>query len=249
MERVANAWHPLLIRLGRVTSTQTWMREWAQMGADEGLALLAREQTAGRGRFTRVWESPPGGLYLSVLLRPHLRLSQAQQVTMLVSLAAIDACQSVAGIRAKPKWPNDLFWGRKKLAGVLTELESTDRDLRYAVVGLGLNVNNDFSTGPLADTAISLRQITGRQHDIDALATAFMEALGQRYAALRAGISPHRAWARRLEPLGRQVMVQQPGQAPLSGRAQSVSPEGALLIRDETGLLHTIWAGDIIIQW
>jgi BirA family biotin operon repressor/biotin-[acetyl-CoA-carboxylase] ligase len=217
------------------------------MGAREGLILIAREQSAGRGRLARSWESPSGGLYLSLLLRPPIPLARAQQVTMLVSLAAIDACQAVAGVTPRPKWPNDLLLDGRKLAGTLTELASDGPRLRYAVIGLGLNVNNMFADGPLADSAISLRMATGRPHDIAALADAFIRSLGERYAALRAGASPHHAWARELEPLGRRVQVQRQGQAPLAGRAEAVSPEGALLVRDDAGMLHTIWAGDVVI--
>ncbi len=218
------------------------------MNAREGLILIAREQTAGRGRLARSWESRPGGLYLSLLLRPPIPLARASQLTMLVSLAAIDACQAVAGVTPQPKWPNDLLLERKKLAGVLTEIENDGPWLRYAVIGLGLNVNNDFGRGPLTETAASLRSVTGRSFDVAAVADAFIAALGRRYAALRAGASPHHAWARELEPLGRRVTVQRGGQKPLAGRAENVSPEGALLVRDDAGALHTIWAGDVVIE-
>ena len=241
-------WRPTVVRLHRVSSTQDWVRDWAQMGARDGLILIAREQTAGRGRMDRVWQSRPGGLYLSLLLRPAIPLARANQLTMLVSLAAIDACQRVAGIQAKPEWPNDLVLGGKKLAGVLTELAGDGRQLDYAIIGLGLNVNNAFAHGPLADIATSLSMVTGRSYDVDAVANAFIAALGDRYAAFRAGVSPHRAWARELEPLGRRVRVQQPGRPPLQGRAENVSPAGALLVRDDAGTLHTVWAGDVVIE-
>ncbi len=244
----ASVWRPTVIRLQRVSSTQDWMREWARMDAREGLILIAREQTAGRGRLARSWESPPGGLYLSLLLRPPIPLSRANQLVMLVSLAAIDACRAVAGIAARPKWPNDLLLGRHKLAGVLTELENDGARLRYAVIGLGLNVNNDFGNGPLARVATSLRTATGRSFDVNAVADAFIAALGRGYAAMRAGASPHHAWARELEPLGRRVTVYRQGQPPLSGRAENVSPEGALLVRDDSDVLHNIWAGDVVID-
>ncbi len=241
-------WHPTIIKLHSVSSTQRWARDWAQMGARDGLIIIAREQTAGRGRMERVWESRPGGLYLSLLLRPAIPVARANQLTMLVSLAAIDACQQVAGVQAAPKWPNDLLLADKKLAGVLTELESSDGRLRFAVIGLGLNVNNVFDGSPLADIATSLRMTTGRGYDVDAVAAAFIEALGERYEAFRAGVSPHRDWAAHLQPLGRRVRVHLPRQAPLRGLAEDVSPEGALLVRDDAGALHTVWAGDVVIE-
>ena len=239
----------LSIRLRSISSTQDWLRDWARMQAREGIILQAREQTAGRGRLNHTWESATGGLYLSVLLRPRIPLPQAQKLTMMVSLAAIDACTEVASVTPRPKWPNDLLLGRKKLAGVLTELESDGPTLRYAIIGLGLNVNNDFSGSPLADIATSLKQATGRSHSINALAEAFARALQRRYAHLHAGAAVHHAWAQDLEPLGRQVTVLRPNQKPLHGLAYGVSPAGALLVRDTTGGKHIIWAGDVVVNW
>ncbi len=237
-----------IIRLHTVASTQAWVADWAEMGAREGLVLIAREQTAGRGRLARRWESPPGGLYLSLLLRPAIPLAQANQLTMLVSLAAIDACRAVANVYPRPKWPNDLLLNGRKLAGALTELASEGARLRHAVIGLGLNVNNDFGDGPLARTAISLRQAAGHPLDVDAVANAFLAALARRYDAFRAGVSPHAEWARRLEPLGRRVQVMRPGQPTLSGRAMGVTPEGALRVQDDAGREHIVWAGDVVIR-
>lgn len=215
------------------------------MSAREGLIVIAGEQTAGRGRLTRSWRSPPGGLYLSLLLRPHIPLIQASQLTMLVSLAAITACQNIAGVTPRPKWPNDLLLAGKKLAGVLTEIEYSDQWLRHAIIGMGLNVNTRFDEPPLAAIATSLQIATGASHDLDALADAFIRALSDRYDAFLAGASPHQDWARQLEPLGKRVEVQQPGQSLLQGLAEEVTPEGALRIRDDAGKMHVIWAGDV----
>ena len=237
-----------VITLHSVTSTQAWVADWAAMSAREGLALIARRQTAGRGRLDRRWESPPGGLYLSLLLRPDIPLARANQLTMLISLAAIDACQRVAGVRPRPKWPNDLLAEGKKLAGVLTELMGERDRLRYAVIGLGLNVNNDFEGGPLAATATSLRQLTGREIDVQQAADAFLQALARRYDDFLAGVSPHAEWMQRLEPLGRRVEVTQPGRPRLAGRAVGVTPEGALRVLDDAGVEHVIWAGDVTPQ-
>ena len=236
-----------IIRLLTVTSTQAWVADWADMGAREGIVLIAREQTAGRGRLTRRWESPPGGLYLSLLLRPTIPLVRANQLTMLASLSAIDACQALANVSPRPKWPNDLLLQGRKLAGVLTELAGEGKRLGHAVIGLGLNVNNDFGDGPLAQTAISLRQATGRELDVDAVADAFLAALARRYRDFLAGRSPHAQWASRLEPLGRMVQVARPSRPPLRGRAVGVTPGGALRVQDDAGVEHLIWAGDVTL--
>ena len=238
-----------LIQFRRTTSTQAWLRDWARLGAREGLVVQALAQTAGRGRLQRSWHSPYNeGLYLSVLLRPAIPLARASHLTMLVSLAAIEACETVAGVSPAPKWPNDLLWQGRKLAGVLTELENQQDRLSYAVIGLGLNVNTDFSETPLAETAISLQQITGHSVKLPALRDAYLDALAKRYQRFLAGESPVPAWKARLEPLGRSVRVVQPGQTSVEGVAIDVNAAGALLVQDSTGAIHTIWAGDVTVN-
>ena len=235
-----------LIQFQRTTSTQIWARDWARLGAKEGLVVQALEQTAGRGRLQRKWHSPSNeGLYLSALLRPDIPLMQANRLTMLVSLAAIEACQTVSGVTPTPKWPNDLLLQGRKLAGVLTELENQGDRLGYAIIGLGLNVNADFTGTPLAEIAISLQQATQHSVTLSVLRDAYLQALEARYRRFLSGESPLPAWKMHLEPLGRRVRVVQPGQAVVEGVAVDVNPDGALLVQDSTGAIHSIWAGDV----
>ncbi len=237
----------LLLRFPSLPSTQDWLRHWARLGAAESLAVQAAEQTAGRGRLDRSWWSPSGGgLYLSVLLRPAIPLGRASHLTMLVSLAAIDACRTAAQVDPRPKWPNDLLVSGRKLAGVLTEIEANDDRLHFAIIGLGLNVNMSFAHTPLAETAISLSDAASREIDIEAVRDAFLTALERRYRRFTAGESPLAEWQERLEPLGRRVRVQMDGRSELFGRASGVHPDGALLVEDDAGLVHTLWAGDVI---
>ncbi len=244
----------LHLRFPSLPSTQDWVRHWARLGAAEGLVVQAGEQTAGRGRLDRSWWSPAaGGLYLSILLRPAIPLLQAPQLTMLVSLAAIDACRSVAGLDPQPKWPNDVLLSGRKLAGVLTEIEARDEQLHYAIIGLGLNVSMSFvgapfdsSQGrPLAETAISLAQASQKPISVDAVCNAFLASLESRYRHFRDGQSPLAEWKENLEPLGRRVRVHHGGQTELIGEAQGVDANGALLITDDLGVTHTVWAGDV----
>ncbi|NOX62675.1 MAG: biotin--[acetyl-CoA-carboxylase] ligase [Chloroflexi bacterium] len=238
--------HFTLITFDQVESTQDWVRAWAELGAAEGLVVQAGEQIAGRGRLQRSWWSPPrAGLYLSLLLRPDIPLAQSHYLTMLVSLAAIDACRAVAAVAPRPKWPNDLLLRGRKLAGVLAELAHEQARLRYAVIGLGLNINHRFAGTELAEIAISLSEATGREFAIDAVRDAFLQALSQRYRALCMGWSPLHEWRERLEPLGRRVSVAQTEGKIWVGVAEDVSEAGALLVRDEQGVLHTVWAGDV----
>lgn len=236
----------LLLRFPSLPSTQDWVRHWARLGASEGLVVQAGEQTAGRGRLDRSWWSPPGtGLYLSILLRPAIPLLQAPQLTMLVSLAAIDACRRVAHVDPQPKWPNDLLLSGRKLAGVLTEIEAREEKLSYAIIGLGLNVTMSFAGTALAETAISLSEASQESISVDAVREAFLSSLESRYRQFRNGQTPLAEWKQRLEPLGRRVRVHDDGQSDLIGAAQGVDANGALLIEDDLGVTHTVWAGDV----
>lgn len=240
---------PPLIRFQRTTSTQDWARAWAELGAPTGLAVQALEQTAGRGRLQRTWTAPPNtSLLISVVLRPAIPLLHASRLTMLVSLAAIDACASVAGVQPQPKWPNDLLLNGRKLAGVLTELAQAEGVLVYAVIGLGLNVNTRFANTDLSATAVSLTEATDRTFAIDAVRDAYFSALMGRYERLLAGESPHAAWRQHLHPLGRRVRVAQPGLLDLRGQAVDVEPDGALVVQDDAGIRHAIWAGDVTLD-
>lgn len=246
----------LLLRFPSLPSTQDWIRHWAKLGAAEGLAIQAVEQTAGRGRLDRSWWSPPEtGLYLSLLLRPAIHLLHAPQLTMLASLAAIDACRSVAHLNPQPKWPNDLLLSGRKLAGVLTEIEENQGQLQYAIIGLGLNIGMSFANAPppMNGTAISLTEASQQPVSVDAMRDAYLSNFEARYRRFQAGEMPLDEWKERLEPLGRRVRVPQSGrgvhgseQTDIIGMASGVDPNGALLVQDDLGAIFTIWAGDVI---
>ena len=127
----------------QVTSTNTVLREQAEAGAPEGTVLLAGEQTEGRGRRGRTFYSPPwAGLYISLLLRPSLPAAEALSITTCAAVAVAEAIERVAGVPAEIKWVNDVFCRGKKVCGILTEaaLDLESGGLRYAVLGMGLNV-------------------------------------------------------------------------------------------------------------
>ncbi len=222
----------------------------AAAAAGEGLLVLAEEQTAGRGRFDRTWWAPPGTcLLMSLLLRPDLPLIRAGQLTMCLGLGAVEAIEDVTGVTAGLKWPNDLLIDGRKLAGMLTELHSVEGRLNYAVLGLGLNVNVDFGAAgappDVSATATSLLAETGQAVDRLPLLLAILSRTEAWYDRALAGESPHEAWARRLDTLGRRVRVSLPGAA-LEGVAAGVTPEGALLVQDDAGTMHTVWSGDVM---
>ena len=170
-----------------IDSTNTECKRRAMTGAPEGLAVLAEEQTGGRGRRGRSFHSPRGrGLYLSVLLRPDLPLEAVNDFTAWVAVAVCDGIEAACGLRPRIKWTNDLVLGDKKLAGILTELglESETHSLQYLVTGVGVNVNQrpeDFEED-IRDMATSLSLALGRPVRRSVLAAEILRAMDKMYA-------------------------------------------------------------------
>lgn len=245
-------------RLGRPTltfeqvgSTNDVTHEQARRGAADGLLVIAEEQTAGRGRLDRTWWAPAGTcLLMSLLLRPGaaVPLHRAGQLTMCLGLGAAEGIEEVTGVRAGLKWPNDLVLNGRKLGGMLTELNSDDGRLNYAVLGLGLNVNVDFQApgapSDVAGLATSLLMEAGQVVDRTMLLAAILGHAETWYERVLAGESAHEAWAGRLDTLGRRVRVSLMDQS-LDGEAVGVTPEGGLLVRDAEGVVRTVWSGDV----
>jgi BirA family biotin operon repressor/biotin-[acetyl-CoA-carboxylase] ligase len=240
-----------LVTLPHTGSTNDVAKGLAAQGAPEGTVVTADEQTAGRGRLGRRWVAPPSTCLLcSILFRPTLLLSQANRLTMLCSLAAADAIEEIAWLQVSLKLPNDLVvqsptW--KKLSGVLTETGLTGAQLDFVVVGIGINVNVPPEALPnLSPDATSILAETGQSVDRVALLVALLAGTERRYEALQAGESPHREWAGRLATLGRPVKVTTSDRV-LTGVAESVDEDGALLLRAPDGALHRLLAGDVTL--
>lgn len=235
-----------------IGSTNTELKRLADAGAPEGLLLVTDEQTAGRGRFERSWYAPAGSCLLtSLLFRPtFLPPQRSQQLTMICALAAVEAVAAETGLAVGIKWPNDLVYEGRKLAGLLTESSFSGATLDWVVVGLGLNVNLDFAASAepgLAGTATSLQMILGRPVSRPALLRGYLTWVDRYYETLRGGWSPQAAWAERLVTLGREVVVSN-GEQVIEGLAEAVDEDGALLVRRPDGGLERCLAGDVTLK-
>jgi len=147
----------------KTDSTNRVAFELGHAGEAEGAVVLAEEQTAGRGRAGRTWHSErAAGVYLTLLLRPKLAPVQAPLLTMMAGLSAHTAVEAVTGLAVDLKWPNDLIIRGKKAGGILTEMYAEPGQVRFVIVGIGLNVNQEQFPGELANVATSLRQETGK---------------------------------------------------------------------------------------
>jgi BirA family biotin operon repressor/biotin-[acetyl-CoA-carboxylase] ligase len=236
-------WDPLL--LAKTSSTNDVARLQARKGARSGFLVAASQQTAGRGRLGRSWESPPErGLYVSLVLRPALKMIEAGKLTILSSVAAVDAVEAVADIRPQIKWPNDLMIGKRKLAGLLIETQPKGVTMDFAVVGIGFNVRHeatDFSP-EVRRTATSLYLATGKWHRRADLLVALLQALERR---LRQPFEDAReAWIASSLTLGQRVTLTTI-RGRKHGQAMGLDESGALLLRAPSGEVETVTAGDM----
>jgi BirA family biotin operon repressor/biotin-[acetyl-CoA-carboxylase] ligase len=230
-----------------LNSTNDLAKELAARGAPEGTLVVAEAQTGGRGRLGRQWNSPPGlGLYASLVLRPPLPPLELPRITLTTAVAVVRALRRVAGVSPGIKWPNDLLLHGKKLAGILTEMETESDCIRHVVVGLGLNVNNREFPPELAAGATSLTLATGGWFSRVKLLQAWLEEFDALYDRfLNQGFPEILAeWKVCAVTLGQEVTVRQ-GPREISGQALDVAPDGALLLRTARGEIIRVTSGEI----
>jgi BirA family transcriptional regulator, biotin operon repressor / biotin---[acetyl-CoA-carboxylase] ligase len=232
-------------------STNRVAGELAARGASEGTLVIAEEQTAGRGRMDRTWVSARGSSILcSIIFYPDLTPAALFRLTMLASVAVVRALDAVCSFQTQIKWPNDIYGGNKKLCGILTEFAADGNRVRYAVVGLGINVNDDFSAAPeLADIATSLKHECGRTISRCAVLQRLLEELDRGYEALLQGGADElkAAWEHYSMILNRQVAIVSED-ARVEGTARGITADGHLLLEDESGAIQEIVCGDVSLQ-
>lgn len=237
-----------------IDSTNTYLRREAVNDAPDGTVAVAEEQTAGRGRRGRSFQSVGGkGVYLSVLLRPELAPDALLPLTGLCAVAMCEAVERACGVRPQIKWTNDLILNGKKLGGILTELsvEGETGMLQYVIVGIGVNANQsreDFE-GEVADMATSAALETGKHISRAALAAAMIEELDRLYAALKAGdLAPYVASYRRgCVTIGREVqLLWQDTREKVT--ALDVDDQFGLVVRRGSGAVETIRTGEVSVR-
>jgi BirA family biotin operon repressor/biotin-[acetyl-CoA-carboxylase] ligase len=233
-------------------STNDVAEKIARDGVREGVVVFAESQTRGRGRLGRVWLSPPRrGLWFSVLLRPNLRPQETTQLTVISATALRRAIRTVTGLTAEIKWPNDLLFGGKKVAGILTEMSAELDRVRHVILGIGVDVNLTAAEFPadLRKVATSLKIETGREICRAELAAEVLRELDVDYSK----ICSHKfhevadEWEAACVTIGRNVTVHI-GDRQIRGHAESLDDDGALLVRTEHGHLERIIGGDVILE-
>ena len=237
-----------IIYHGIMDSTNRFAKELAVEGAPEGTLVLTEEQTGGRGRRGRSWVSPGReNLLFSVLLRPGLPPERVFSLTMILALSALEAVKRLSGLAPAIKWPNDLYGGKRKLGGILTEFSVRDKEVEWVVLGLGLNVNG--RPEELAAQATCVAEETGMRVSRNKLVVEILKDLEAAYREILAdNVEPFFArWNEACFILGKEVEIEAAGER-IPGKAIRIERDGALILETKEGALKRIVAGDVSLR-
>lgn len=223
--------------------------ELAEEGSPEGAVVVAREQTAGRGRAGRVWMAPPGtSLLMSMLLRPKVNATALGPLPLIAGLAIAEGIEALVGPgltnSISLKWPNDLYLNGGKIGGILMQARSSAGTVEFVNLGIGINVNADASALPAG--ARSLSTETGTTWSLDDIEQAILKRLEDRYSAFCSGVAAAwiAEWQDRALYLGENVCVESHGTS-MGGRFAGISSSGKLRLETDEGLREIV-AGDLV---
>lgn len=243
-----------IIYYEQTSSTNDTLFNLAKNSTNDGTVVIADSQTKGKGRLGRSWYSPKGkNLYFSFLIKPKITISQSPVCTFLASLALTKTILSY-GITADVKWPNDILINKRKIAGVLTEMSSTNNRLDFIIIGIGINLNmtmKDIQNAlpEVSKTTTSLMRETKDIVDREIFTARIINDLDYYYEILKnEGLNSIVAlWTSKWSFLNREVKINLEGKI-LNGIARKVDTEGYFYIEKESGDLEKVIAGDMIVE-
>ncbi|MDQ0299411.1 BirA family biotin operon repressor/biotin-[acetyl-CoA-carboxylase] ligase [Salibacterium salarium] len=234
----------------KVTSTQEVAHELARNEAEEGTVVVAETQYKGKGRMNREWHSPSGtGLWFSLIVRPDIIPQKAPQLTLMTAVAVTEGIMEATGIQAQIKWPNDILIDGKKIAGILTEMQSEPDRVQAIIIGIGLNINQQVEHFPeeLLPKATSLAlENDGVTYQRAVVISAILKRLEQWYFHyLQHGFKEVRErWESLAVTIGKQIKASTMKET-VSGIAEGITEDGVLLLKKQDGTIEYIYSADI----
>jgi len=229
-----------------ISSTMDAARTEAQWGSVAGTIILAGEQTEGKGRLQRKWISTRGNLSFSLILRPNIDLVPG--LIMMASLAVASTIEKLTGLKTQIKWPNDVLIKDKKVSGILIQNEIFRSNLKYSIIGIGINVNLHVKDYPeIAPLATSLSDELGKELSLTEVICHLLTEIETLYEKLPERDYLYHQWKSRMYILGQNIYLYQ-GDQVIPGRAESVGKDGSLIMRNQEGKLIRILAGDVSLR-
>ncbi len=238
----------VVLRFDTLASTNSEASEQAKRGADEGLSVVARRQTAGRGRHGRVWQSPPdSGLYFSLVLRPRIEARFLPLLTLMAAVAVFDTLRELYALEPDIKWANDVLVGGKKISGILAEMTETEKGTAV-ILGIGINFTSENFPPEIAQTATSIEAETGHAADREILLPALTANISKFYELLQTENGVERIkneWAGRSSyHTGKDVRVILPAET-IVGTTCGLEEHGGLRVKQPDGEIRIVRAGDV----
>lgn len=243
-----------LYYLEETGSTNIDAKRFAEDGAVHGTVVAAGMQTSGRGRRGRMWQSPPGtSIYMTILLKPDFAPDKASMLTLVMALSVAEAITEAAGIPAGIKWPNDIVVNKKKVCGILTEMNAEQDYIQYVVIGVGINVNNaapEEFPEEIRQTATSLRIESGRLLNRAALIERVLYHFERNYDTYVRKLDLSELMEEYNEFLlnkDAEVRVLDP-KGEFTGIARGINETGELLVEKEDGEIVQVYAGEVSVR-
>lgn len=239
-----------MIVLDSVNSTNDYLKKLGNEGCENGTVVAAREQTKGKGRLGRTWQTKKDdGIAFSVLLRPSVAPSEVSAITPLAGLAVCKAIREYTKLDCVIKWPNDIIVGRKKLVGILTEMSAEFDAVEYVITGIGINVDHTSFPEEIAFKATSLLLETGRHIDKNEFLACVLEHLENEFVKNNLELTPTALseYTDLCATVGRSVTFQR-GTRRISGMAVGVSDHGELKVMMSDGTICLVNSGEVTVQ-
>jgi BirA family biotin operon repressor/biotin-[acetyl-CoA-carboxylase] ligase len=225
-----------------IGSTMDAARELAKKGAGEGTIVIAEVQTRGRGRLSREWLSPEGGIYFTLVLRPRISPAYAPRINLMASVAVAATIKKIFGLKAELKWPNDVLIGGRKVCGILAEMDAEMDVVNFVNIGIGINANT--SIPQFEKTVTSLKDALGREISRKEFLSALLtEIEGQQPLLMKSDLLEE--WKKLSVTLDKDVRIIAPGEV-IVGRAIDIDTTGVLIVKEKDGSLNKAIAGDCI---
>ena len=239
-----------LIVLDSVDSTNDYLKKLGNEGCENGTVVIAREQTKGKGRLGRTWQTKKDdGIAFSVLLRPNAAPSEVSAITPLAGLAVCKAIREYTKLDCVIKWPNDIIVGKKKLVGILTEMSAEFDAVEYVITGIGINVDHTSFPEEIAFKATSLLLETGRHIDKNEFLACVLGHIENEFVKNNLELTPTALseYTDLCATVGRSVTFQR-GTHRISGMAVGVSEHGELKVMMSDGTISLVNSGEVTVQ-
>ncbi len=233
-----------ILHFNSIDSTNLYAKKVIKKKIDEGLVIISDFQEKGKGRKNRYWHSGEGGLWFSVVLCPNISPDKAMLITMAFSISIAKVVQNFTNLKPIIKWPNDLLLNNKKFCGILTELDAEMDKINYAIVGVGINVNNLLS-GDITDTATTLSNETNEKLSKVKILKKILGEIDKNYIFLKSGEYDfiRDFWFSFSNILGKKIKIIQDKNT-FSGEVVDIDKTGALIVKTRFGK-ERILSGDI----